>query len=84
MANEPTLPKAPDLSDLKKFTLPKGWNALYEPSTKKVFVLKEFPVGGTANSKLTLINKPTEAELMAEVARLGLSWTPITVIPPTP
>jgi hypothetical protein len=74
-APEPTLPK---------FTIPKGWSALYEPETKKVFVLREFANGGSAASKLTLITKDTQAALMAEIDRLGLSWTPpAPAAPPT-
>lgn len=61
--------------NLPKFPIPKGWNALYEPETKKVFVLREFASGGSAASKLTLITKSTQAELMAEISRLGLNWT---------
>jgi hypothetical protein len=61
---------------LPKFSIPKGWNALYEPETKKVFVLREFPHGGSAASKLTLITRNTQAELTDEIARLGLNWTP--------
>lgn len=71
-AVEPTLPK---------FTIPKGWSALYEPKTKKVFVLREFTSGGSAASKLTLITKDTQAALMAEINRLGLTWTPAAPAP---
>jgi hypothetical protein len=66
----------PASETLPKFSIPKGWNALYEPESKKVFVLREFTHGGSASSKLTLITKSTQAELMAEISRLGLNWTP--------
>jgi hypothetical protein len=70
---------------LPKFPIPKGWNALYEQETKKVFVLREFPHGGMASSKLKLITKVTQAELMAEVQNLGLTWTPpIDTTKPSP
>lgn len=68
-----TLPKD---ETLPKFSIPTGWNALYEPQSKKVFVLREFKHGGSAASKLTLITKDTQAALMAEIDRLGLTWTP--------
>lgn len=61
---------------LPKFAIPLGWSALYHSSTKKVHVLKEFKFGGKAASLLTLITKNTQAELMAEIDRLGLTWTP--------
>jgi hypothetical protein len=68
---------------LPKFTIPKGWSALYEPNTKKVHVLREFVHGGMAASLLTLVTKDTQAELMAEIDRLGLTWTPpVTPVAP--
>ena len=63
---------------LPAFDIPKGWNALYEPTSKKVYVLKDFPLGGKANSFLSLLTKPTEAALRAEITALGL-----TIVEPT-
>ena len=67
---------------LPKFTIPKGWSALYEPHTKKVHVLREFQFGGMAASLLTLITKDTQAELMSEIDKLGLTWTPPVIVAP--
>lgn len=53
-------------------TISTGWNAFV--TTEKTCVgIKEFPKGGKYWGKLTLINKPTEAELKAELARLKIS-----------
>ena len=51
--------------------LPKGWNAFVKDKT--CLGLKEFPKGGKYWGTLTLINKPTEAELKAELKRLKIS-----------
>lgn len=68
------------MSTLKKeFDIPKGWNALYNPVEKKVYVCREFPHGGKANSVLQLLTKPTKAELLKAFTDLGLSWTEPTV-----
>jgi len=71
MADNPTTPALP------KFDIPKGWNALYDQTSKKVYVVKEFPLGGKATSFLSLITKATEAELMAEIAAQGLTVVPV-------
>jgi hypothetical protein len=60
-------------SNLPKFDIPKGWNAMFDPTSKKVYVLKEFVLGGKAQSALSLITKPTEAELRAEITAQGLT-----------
>lgn len=62
-------------TEKKQFIIPKGWNALYNPVEKKVYVCQEFPNGGTANSILLLITKPSKAELLKAFTDLGLSWT---------
>lgn len=49
-----------------------GWNAFVKDG-KTCFGLKEFQTGGKYWGKLTLINKPTEAELKAELARLKIT-----------
>jgi hypothetical protein len=51
--------------------IPVGWSAL--ASESKCFVLREFPKGGKYFGKLTVISKPTEAELKAELTRLKIS-----------
>jgi hypothetical protein len=50
----------------------KGWNAFVKDG-KTCLGLQEFPDGGKYFGKLTLINKPTEAELKAELTRLKIS-----------
>jgi len=60
-------------NNLPSFDIPKGWNALYEPTSRKVYVIKEFSAGGKANSNLKLLSKATEAELLAEIELMGLT-----------
>jgi len=48
-----------------------GWNAFVKDKT--CLGLKDFPTGGKYWGTLTLINKPTEAELKAELTRLKIS-----------
>ena len=48
-----------------------GWNAFVKDKTCLGF--KEFPKGGKYWGTLTLITKPTEAELKAELKRLKIS-----------
>ena len=48
-----------------------GWNAFVKDKT--CLGLKEFPKGGKYWGTLTLITKPTEAELKAELKRLKIS-----------
>lgn len=62
-------------TEKKEFDIPKGWNALYNPVEKKVYVCREFPNGGKANSVLQLLTKSTKAELLKAFNDLGLSWT---------
>jgi hypothetical protein len=49
-----------------------GWNAFVKDG-KTCLGYSEFPTGGKYFGKLTLINKPTEAELKAELTRLKIS-----------
>jgi hypothetical protein len=69
MTTEPTPTPKPELP---KFDIPKGWNCLYDPATKKAFVVKHFPLGGKATSLLSLVTAPTELELRAEMTLLAL------------
>ena len=48
-----------------------GWNAFVKAD--KCIGYQEFPQGGKYWGKLTLINKPTEAELKAELFALNIS-----------
>jgi hypothetical protein len=57
--------------ETKPLNIPKGWTALVDKS--KCFVFCDFPFGGKYVGKLTLITKPTEAELKAELKRLKIS-----------
>ena len=52
-------------------TIATGWNAFVKDKT--CLGLKEFPKGGKYWGTLTLISKPTEAELKAELKRLKIS-----------
>jgi hypothetical protein len=52
--------------------IPIGWTAFVKGS-KSCIGYKEFPFGGKYAGTLTLINKPTEAELLAELKRLKIS-----------
>ena len=52
-------------------TIATGWNAFVKEKT--CLGLKEFPKGGKYWGTLTLITKPTEAELKAELKRLKIS-----------
>ena len=73
----------PTTPNLIAFDIPKGWNALYEKTSKKVYVIQDFPNGGKASSALSLISKATEAELRAEIEALGLTIVE-PVAPTTP
>lgn len=46
------------------------WAAFVHPTTKRVIGMTEFKLGGKANTSLTVVMKPTEAELKAELKRL--------------
>ena len=61
------------LNDIK---IDSGWTAFYSPSSKKVFGMSELKNGGTAKTALSIITKPTKAELLAEIEALGLVYTP--------
>jgi hypothetical protein len=48
-----------------------GWNAFVKDKTCLGY--REFSAGGKYSGTLTLINKPTESELLAELTRLKIS-----------
>jgi hypothetical protein len=62
-------------TEIKKPIEPKviasGWNAFVKDD--KCIGYSEFKKGGKYAGTLTLINKPTEAELKAELTRLNIS-----------
>lgn len=64
------------MNTLIDITIPVGWTMFYNPSEKKVYGMSELKNGGKAKTALTVITKPTKAELMAEIDVLGLSYTP--------
>ena len=49
-----------------------GWNAFVKDG-KTCLGYQEFPSGGKYKGSLTLINKPTEEELLTELQRLKIS-----------
>lgn len=51
-------------------TIPVGWTAFCNVAEKKVLGYQEFKNAGKAKTALTLVTKPTEAELLAEITRL--------------
>ena len=51
--------------------IPKGWVAFVQDD--KCIGYQEFPAGGKYYGTLTLIDKPTEAQLKAELKRLKIS-----------
>jgi hypothetical protein len=54
-----------------EITIPTGWTAFVKET--KCFGYNEFKKGGKYYGQLTLISKPTEAELKAELTRLKIS-----------
>jgi len=73
-----TLFKTMANTPLKQIVLPVGWNALANAEKKTALVIGEYKYVSEANTALTLITKPTEAELNAAIAAAGLT----TVYPP--
>lgn len=59
--------------ELKAIVLPVGWNALADPQKKTALVIGQYRYVSEARTLLTLITKPTEAELLAELAAQGLA-----------
>jgi hypothetical protein len=52
--------------------IPKGWTAFVDE--KRCLGYQEFKEGGKAKTKLTLITKPTKAELLAELSKQGITY----------
>ena len=59
--------------ELKSIALPVGWNALVNAEKKTALVIGEYKYVSEARTILTLLNKPTEAELNAAIAEQGLT-----------
>ena len=55
---------------LIKLTIPVGWTAFCNVDDKQVLGFQEFTKEAEANTALTLVTKPTEAELKTELKRL--------------
>lgn len=53
-------------------TIPVGWTAWCDLAENKVYGYREFTKESKAKTALTLVTKPTEAELKAELARLKI------------
>lgn len=53
-------------------TIPVGWNAFVKDG-KTCLGFKSFPTGGKYWGTLTLVTKPTEAELKTELTRLKVT-----------
>ena len=55
-----------------EITIPKGWTAFVDD--KRCIGYQEFKDGGKAKTKLSLITKPTKAELLAELSKQGIAY----------
>ena len=55
------------MTTLIKIVLPVGWNALLNANKKVALIIGEYNKPGEANTALTLLNKPTKAELLASL-----------------
>jgi hypothetical protein len=51
----------------------KGWVAFVKDGV--LIDIKEFKFGGSANTKLQIINKPTRDEVVAELTSKGIALT---------
>ena len=65
--------------NLKNIVLPVGWNALINNEKKTALVIGEYKYVSEAKTALTLLTKPSEAELLAAIPA---GYTP--VYPPKP
>lgn len=67
----PRQPNTPNDPDFKDFVIPVGWNALLNHDKKTALMIGEYKFPGSAHSKLSLLHADSEAELTAEISRLG-------------
>jgi len=58
---------------LKTIVLPVGWNALIIAEKKTALVIGEYKYVSEANTALTLLTKPTEADLTAAIVAQSLT-----------
>jgi hypothetical protein len=58
---------------LKRIILPVGWNALINDEKKTALVIGEYKYVSEANTALTLLTKPSEADLNAAIAEQSLT-----------
>ena len=61
---------------LKKIVLPVGWNALINAEKKTALVIGEYKYVSEANTALTLLTKPTEADLTAAIVAQAVDIPP--------
>ena len=57
----------------QKINIPAGWAGFYDAETKKFFGITEFKSGGKADTKLTVVAKPTKEEVVAALVAEGVS-----------
>ncbi len=57
--------------ELNDFIVPVGWNALLHKPQKMALVIGERKTPSRVRSVMTLLNRPSEAELLAEIKRMG-------------
>lgn len=67
----PPSPKGNPTGDVRDRVIPVGWNALINHDQKTALVIGEFKSEGRAHGTLEVLNRETEAELLAEISKLG-------------
>ena len=72
VAGDSTATSAPtNEGELNDFIVPVGWNALLHKPQKIALVIGERKIPSRVRSVMTLLNRPSEAELLAEIKRMG-------------
>jgi len=72
VAGEPTAGSATiKEGKLNDFIVPVGWNALLHEPQKMALVIGERKTPSRIRSVMTLLNRPSEAELLAEIKKMG-------------
>ena len=61
----------PKNDGMKEYVIPTGWNALLNKDRKTAVIIGEFKQPSRGRGMLTLLNRETESELLAEIKRLG-------------
>ena len=67
----PPSPKVNPNGDIRDRVIPIGWNALINHNQKTALVIGEFKSEGKAHGTLEVLTRETEAELLAEITKLG-------------